>query len=206
MNTIARRGLAMLLAALWIAPPVGALDYPLTSESIREAYFIGKENLDRRQEFFRAYRHPLPSPFRPDVHRIEVETPFAVAVEALSRTPLEYHSPDAVQDYLGKPWNVRVHVEIYLTATYPRPTDTPRSLARFSNTFEVHLRQRDEIAPLGIDGAPIWDDHTLLGYRGATIDVDYDIGKIDASEPLAVEVATPDGQRVQTTFAIQDLR
>jgi hypothetical protein len=40
-TTILRSCLSILLAAISLAPPVSALDYPLSSEAIREAYFLG---------------------------------------------------------------------------------------------------------------------------------------------------------------------
>ncbi len=46
--------------------------------------------------------------------------------------------PDAEQDYLGKPGEFRVHVEIYFTDTYPKPTDTAGSLGDFWSDFQVH--------------------------------------------------------------------
>src|SRR5277367_3313649 len=114
MKAIARWGLSVLLLALMIAQPALAFDYPLSPEAIREAYFLAKENPDKKQAFFEDYRHHLPVPKSgADVALIEVETPFACVVDAISQTPMTYHAPDAEQDYLGKPGQFRVHVEIY---------------------------------------------------------------------------------------------
>jgi hypothetical protein len=206
MKPIARWVLGVPLLVALLAPPIQAMDYPLSSESIREAYFIGKENLDRRQAFFQPYRHVMPLPKSgPDVHMIEVETPFALLVDAMARSPITYHAPDAVQDYLDEPAPFRVHVEIYLTATYPAPTDTPASMHNFWKTFQIHLTQDAEIQPRSVNGALI-PDISEKSIVGATVDADYDGGKIDGSEPVTVDVDTPDGQKVETTFAIRDLR
>jgi hypothetical protein len=40
-TTTLRSCFSLLLVAIFLAPPVSALDYPLSSEAIREAYFLG---------------------------------------------------------------------------------------------------------------------------------------------------------------------
>ena len=45
-----------------------------------------------------------------------------------------------------------------------------------------------------------------VGYSGATIDADYDAEMIQADAVTTVEVDTPDGQRVETTFDLSSLR
>jgi hypothetical protein len=208
MKAIARWSLSVLLLALMIAQPALAYNYPLSSEAIREAYFLAKENPDKRQAFFEAYRHNLPVPKTgADVALIEVETPFACLVEAIARTPMTYHAPDAQQDYLGKLGQFRVHAEIYFTATYPKATDTAASLGEFWRDFQVHLKQDAEIQPLSVHGKPIHNHHTIGGgYVGAIIDGDYDVAKIDSGAPTTIEVDTPDGQQVETTFLLNTLR
>jgi hypothetical protein len=207
MKAIWRWSLSILLLALLIAQPVRAFDYPLSSEAIREAYFLGKENPDRRQSFFQPYRHSMPTPKTgADVGLIEVETPFACVVDSMAQAPSTYHAPDAVQDYLGKPGQFRVHVEIYFTDTYPKPTDTAATLGNFWEDFHVHLKQGAEIKPRAVHGEPIYNDQTISGYIGANIDLDYDVKKIDSGGLTTIDVETPDGQDVQTTFSLNNLR
>jgi hypothetical protein len=40
----------------------------------------------------------------------------------------------------------------------------------------------------------------------AAIDVDYDVRKIDSGALTTVDVDTPDGQNIETTFALNGLR
>lgn len=207
MKPILRWGVPVLLATLLIAPPALSYDCPLSPEAIREAYFLAKANPDKRQKFFEPYRHTPPLPESgPNVALIEVETPFACLVDAIAQTPLSYHAQDAEKDYLGKPGQFRVHVEIFFTATYPKATDTAFTLGNFWQDFKVRLRQDAEIPSRSIHGQPIYDDDTLSGYSGATIDVDYDVAKIDNAGISTVEVDTPDGQQVETTFSLNSLR
>ncbi len=207
MNTSARPALSILLLAAMAAQPLLAFDYPLSPEAIREAYFLGKANLDKKQAFFKKYQHNLPVPESgPQVGLIEVETPFACLVDEIAQKPLNYYAQDAEKDYLGKPGKFRVHVEIYFTPTYPKATDTAARLGNFWEAFHVNLKHRADVQPITVHGQTIYNDETISGYIGATIDTDYNVKKIDAGDITTVEVDTPDGQQVETTFELNELR
>jgi hypothetical protein len=201
------RSLFPVFLAVLIAQPALGFDCPFSSETIRDAYFLAKANPDKRQEFFERYRHNLPPPKSgANVGLIEVETPFGFLVDALTQTPMDYHTDDAEKDYLGKPGQFRVHVEIYFTDTYPKPTDTAGTLGEFWNDFHVHLKRDSEVHVRSVHGEPIYSDETISGYQGALIDVDYDVNKLDSGALTTIEVDTPDGQEVETTFSLNELR
>jgi hypothetical protein len=207
MKPTARWVLFVLLPAILIAQPALAYDYPLSPEAIREAYFLARASLDKQQAFFEPYRHVLPIPKSgPHVRLIELETPFACLVDAIARAPMGYHAPDAEKDYLGKQGQFRVHVEIAFTATYPNPTDTAQALGSFWQDFHIRLKQDAEIPSRSVSGQPIYDDDTISGYSGATIDVDYDVKKINPAASTTIIVDTPDAQQFETTFALNSLR
>ncbi len=201
------RSLFPVFLAVLIAQPALGFDCPFSSETIRDAYFLAKANPDKRREFFERYRHNLPPPKSgANVGLIEVETPFGFLVDALTQTPMDYHADDAEKDYLGKPGQFRVHVEIYFTDTYPKPTDTAGTLGDFWNDFHVHLKQDSEVHGRSVHSEPIYSDETISGYQGALIDVDYDVNKLDSGALTTIEVDTPDGQEVETTFSLNELR
>lgn len=207
MRRSGRSGLSILLLVLTAAQPALAFDYPLSPEAIREAYFLGKQNADRRQEFLRPYKHSLPVPETgPQVGLIEVQTPFTFVAEQVASRHGNYHAQEAEQEFLGKRGHFRVHVEIYFTATYPAANDTAASLGKFWEDFTIHLKQKEEIPSLKVVGQPIYSDQTISGYMGALIDVDYDVKKIDPGAATTVEVDAPDGQQVETTFDLLQLR
>jgi hypothetical protein len=68
------------------------------------------------------------------------------------------------------------------------------------------MKQRAEIEPRSIHGQPIYDDDTISGYDGAMIDVNYDVTNIDPGALTTIVVETPDGQDVETTFDLSQLR
>jgi len=207
MKPLIRPAFSILLIALFATQPNFAFDYPLSPEAIREAYFLGKQNPERRQAFLQPYKHSLPVPESgPQVGLIEVETPFVFIAEQVSATGTDYHAQDAEQEFLGKPGHFRVHVEIYFTATYPGANDTAESLGKFWEDFTIHLKQKAEIPALKVSGEPIYSDQTISGYMGAKIDVDYNVKKIDPGALTTIEVDTPDGQDVETIFDLSQLK
>ncbi|MGH9690825.1 MAG: hypothetical protein ACRD4C_07050 [Candidatus Acidiferrales bacterium] len=207
VDTTHLRFLTLSLALAILGPPATGFDYPLSTEAIRQAYFLGKENPDRRAKFLADYVHHLPMPAKgPNIGSIEVETPFACIVDTVAHAPMDYHAPDAEHDFAGKPACFRVRVEIYFTPSYPGDAHAAAALGDFWNDFKVHLKQDTEIASNGVHGQPIHSDQTISGYMGAEILVDYDVKKIDRTAPVRIAVIAPGGQEVKTTFDLGALR
>ena len=97
-----------------------AYDYPLSSEAIREAYFIGNRRDKSAADFIQKYTHHFPVPDSgPYVAMIQLETPYAQIVERAEQA-VNYHAPDAVQEFLGRPAAFRLRVQIYFTPSYTR--------------------------------------------------------------------------------------
>jgi len=204
MKQIARWALSILLLAVLVAQPAFAYNSPLSPEAIREAYFLGKEDANKRADFISKYTLQLPAPKKGvDVGAIEFETPFVMIANRVARSVSNYFAPDAEQDYLGKPEICRVRVFIYfcydnlgvIYGTGPQMD------------FAVKLRQRDkEILSQAHALVPIVWDGPGSGAAGMELDLDYDADKIDSSAPADVEVLTPDGQEIHATFDLDSLR
>jgi hypothetical protein len=209
MRTRARPVLLILLLAAMTAQPMLAFEYPLSSEAIREAYFLGRGNPDKKNAFFEKYRHNLPVPESgPHVSLIEVETPFACLVDEINSGSPNDHAQEAERKYLGKPGHFRVHVDIYFTPSYPGPAFNDIAPVGVWEDFKVHLKQEAEIEPQSIHGQLIYsyDDSDQGGIVGATIETDYEVEKIDSGSITTVEVDTPAGQNVETAFPLNGLR
>ena len=217
MKSPARWKLPILLFALALIAIEPALAYnnSLSSEAIREAYFLGKRNDEQTTAFFRKYVHALPAPESgPYVSSIGIETPYWAIVRRVQRAPIGYHAEEAEQEFLGKAGIFTVFVEIDFTPSYPDP-------ARFSTyvngavlvpdfwkDFKVHLKQDRKIEAQSVDGEPIYSDYAIdeYGLAGAEVELEYDPAKMDSATPATVDVRTPDGQDVQTTFDLAQLR
>jgi hypothetical protein len=204
MKLIGRWALSILLLAVLVAQPAFAYNTPLSPEAIREAYFLGKVDANKRAEFISKYTRQLPAPEKGvDVGAIQFETPFVMIANRVARSVSNYFAPDAEQDYLGKPEICRVRVFTYFTylnqgviyGTGPQID------------FAVKLRQRDEeIASQAHAMLPITWDGPGSNAQGMELDLDYDADKIDSSVPADIEVLTPDGQEIHATFDLDSLR
>lgn len=211
MKTRFHRAILSFLIAVAIVLPALAYDYPLSSEAVREAYLLGKGDAAKRDEFFAKYtQHPPLPKTGPHVEMVQLETPFAVVVEHSSKT-INYHAPDAAEEFEGKPGVFRVHVEIDLTDSYGAQLPSETSEIRFRpddfwRDFKIRLIQGKEIHARGVHGTPLYSsDATISGLIGARVDLEYDAAKIK-SDDATVEVITPDGQDVKADFDLGTLR
>jgi hypothetical protein len=136
-------------------------------------------------------------------------------VRRVQRASGEYHAQEAEEEFLGKPGTFGVFVQIDFTQSFPDPSQfSPHGtnavvMPAFWQDFKIRLKQDREIEPESVEGGPSYSDVGPVdeyGFAGAEVDLDYDPAKIDASSPLTVEVLTPDGQDVQTTFDLSQLR
>jgi hypothetical protein len=204
--------------ALLLALPVLAYQYPLSTNDIRDAYFMGARNDEFTAAFFADYSKHLPAPQSgPDVDQISIDTPYTQIVRR-SMGAVNYNSVEAVEEFDGKPMIFRVFVRFYFTDTYnPAPLPhadgislIPLAYPDFWDDFKVRLIQDKEIRPKSVRGAPIYPILTDVDGPpplpiGGTIELEYDPAKIDTAD-ATVEVITPDGQDIQVPFPLSQLR
>lgn len=108
----------ILMFVLVGASSVLAYDYPLSTEDIRSAYFIGNRRDVTTAEFLERYTRRFPAPGNgPQIGMIQLLSPYAQVVER-AKEALDYYPPDAVQEFLGKPGDFRLRVQIFFTPTY----------------------------------------------------------------------------------------
>jgi hypothetical protein len=201
-TTILRSYFSVLLAAISLAPPVSALDYPLSSEAIREAYFLGSGDPEKRVLFFDKYaKHYLIAKSGPYVASIRFETPYYIIAERVSQAFTNYHTPDAEQEYLGKPGLCRVRVEIYYGIS-----DIPT--AHYQTNYDIQLKQHDKEILI----KRTWTEGMVSGndfgptIPGVYVTAEYNADDIDSEAPATVEVLAPDGNNVNETFDLDSLR
>jgi hypothetical protein len=186
-----------MFVGLAVALPAAAYDYPLTSTSIRDAYFLGKRHGGLGTEFLADYRRTIPS-LRVEefVSFARIETPF-VQVAVQSSQKLNYSAQDAVQEFLGKALSFRIHLEICYMSDAP------------PEAVKIKLVQnRKEIAPLEVKRAAFYaptDPYTRVASIGETFDMEVDPSKLDGSA-LAIYIETPDGRNAIVEFDLQSLR
>src|SRR5580693_9336586 len=90
------------VALLAAAPPVSALDYPLSDTAVRSAFMTGNNKNDRTAELFLKYAHSFPAPAAgPHVASIILQTPYEQIAELGATTVTDYHAQEAEQDFRG---------------------------------------------------------------------------------------------------------
>jgi hypothetical protein len=197
-----------------IAFPASAYEYPLSSEAIREAYFLGARHHDEMSAtVFAEYAHPLPKPKSgPYIAWIGIETPYMFVATEEDKSSND-RAPDAVRKFLGKPQLFRVSVEIDFTPTYPNPATASHSrngvflVPDFWKDFKIELMQDHEIPSQAVRAGPIYSYYSedVTGIIGAEIELDYNPEEIQ-SAPIKVEVITPHGRKVKTSFDLSILK
>lgn len=204
--------LILIAVILGIALPVlAAYSSPLSSTEIRDAYFIGDHRNSQTADFLAQYVHQFPNPNTDAyVDMIGIDTPFTEVVRH-SQAALNYHAPDAVEEFENKSLPFVVTVEIALNSDYPTVTGDAPALAQlvpdFWNDYKVKLIQGQEIKPATLRGGPVYAYGWVFSpmVTGARIHAIYDPAKITA-DPITIEVLMPDGQKVETTFDLAALR
>jgi len=211
-----RSGLAILTSALLMTSVAFAFKAPLSDEAVREAYFLGQRHDDRTAQFLETYRRYSPVPKTgPHVFVVELYTPYAQAVEASSKHGAGYSAQQARQDYQARGDSLRVGVYVRYTPTYgpgfpyspntvPGQTGTPKD-------FQVRLTLNGET----VECRSVRYEGTRMGTGGGKgggsrstgfiVWQEYDASN-STSTDAAVEVDTPDGQRVVAPFDLSRLR
>jgi hypothetical protein len=200
--------------AVMLASSVLASDYRLSSEAIREAYFIGNRRDKSTADFLEQYTRHFSAPRKgPDVAMIQLETPFARIVEHSEQT-LSYNAPDAVQDFLRRTPEFRLRIQIYFTPSYSAIIGSShgKTIMRaddFWREFKIELTQgTQEIHPERSTGNRLLGsgdvDHPAQ-WIGAEVQLYYPATAVH-SGPARVEVLGPEGSETRASFDFASLR
>jgi hypothetical protein len=206
MKKNARFRLFAPLLILAIALPALAYECPLTSDAIREAYFLGTGPKSKEAGFYDPYARRLTIPkTAPPTSFVTIDTPYLQVAEH-SRDATNYSSQDAVKDFFDKPAVFRVFVDIYFSPA--RPKSGASGTSGLSDDVEVKLIQHGkEIASQSSDSWQLTsfrDASTSVESVGEHVQLEYPAEKIDSSR-LKIQITTPDGQHAETTFDLAKL-
>lgn len=193
-----------------------AFELPLSEHTIREAYFIGQHHDASTKSALNPYIHHFAAPKTgPYISEIRLLTPYAQVIDVSNSQSSGYSAQQAAADYRSRSDTILVRVRIEFSATYgfleadndAKSASTEKGIKirreDFWKAFRVGLSQKDDwIDPMSLDGKATYSDN---GMDGALIWLVSDAHDI-ASESASVEVFTPDGQHVVTTFDLSSLR
>ena len=203
MKPFTSLGLQALLVLAALALPAFAYEYPLSSEAIREAYLFGKGPDSAGSDFLASYAHTLPKlKIGPYTSIVRIETPYSQIAEHARETQ-NYDSQDAVKDFLNKPAVFRVYLDICFR--YPDPSLGTSE----AGEVRIKLTQDDkEIVPKSVERSqyyPFQDAGAFIPSIGEHVQMAFGAEKIESS-PLMIEMDTPNGHHVETTFDLTTLR
>jgi hypothetical protein len=215
-NRTTKLASAVLAPVLLLSAECFAFEIPLSEHALREAYFIGQHHDASTEAALKPYVHHLPLPSKgPYISEIRLLTPYAQVIDVSNSRSSGYSAQQAVADYHARTDTVLVRVRIEFSATYgflDAGTDAKNASVEkgikirredFWKAFRVGISQKDDwIDPLSLDGEATYSE---LGMNGALIWLVCDAHDI-ASESASVEVFTPDGQHVTSTFDLSMLR
>jgi hypothetical protein len=183
---------------LLLALPAGAYDFPLTSNAIRDAYFLGKRQTGLGTDFLAQYSRSIPElKVDPYISRVRIETPFFQVAEQVSRA-LNYSAQDAVKDFYDKPAVLRMHLEICYEADAPLPNSVRIGVIQKNKPIAALSEKRSAFFPPS-------DAYTRVPNLGEKVTLEFDPGKLDSSA-LTIQIHTPDGRHAECVFDMQAIR
>lgn len=211
MKTSTRFGLSILLVTAIALPAAATYVYPLSSTDIRNAYFLGTQNDERSADVFLQYVHHLPAPKTGMyISDISVDTPYTQVAELCAKQPNE-HAQEAEEKYLGKPMSFLVRVVVFPASSgagqiLSSAGQVFPSLPDFWSDLKYGLVQDKEIPVKSMHASAIYSSGDGAPVPvGERVELEYDAAKITA-DTITIEVDTPDGQHVETTFNLAKLR
>lgn len=214
-KSLSRGGGSLLGLCLLLPHCASGYLYPLSDESVREAYFLGKST-ERAKVigFLAAYTHrfePRHDGY-PGVGVIEFQTPYEqVVLRSFEHQTTGYDAPQAQADYALQPQLV-VRVFVFVGTIDAAPTNLysdrgGRILDRredFWRAFRFHVFQGRLIEAKRIVGRPVYSQRGR-GLQGADVKLEFDAADF-ASMNTRVEVVAPDGQPAAAEFALDQLK
>jgi hypothetical protein len=194
-------GWNVLAAVVVAALSAAAYDYPLSSEAVREAYFLGQRRDMSTAKILAQYVKRLPATNAPwQVAEMEVRTPFyQVALRSWRSLP-GYSGQQAWEEYRKR--KPQIIVRVYLA------TALTQLIAREDawRVFKFRVKQEKEIPPTAVTGWPVYFyAHEGSRIGGAEVYLELDAAQV-SSGTLRVEVTSPEGQVSSAEFDLSKLR
>jgi hypothetical protein len=210
MKPRSRLAIPALLLILAVSLPALAFEYPLSSTSIRDAYFLGAENDRKTADFLAKYTNVPPGQNTgAGVTMIRMETPY-VQVVLRSMQGANYSSQDAQQEFVGKTADFEIHATVDYGAAPCGPIETASGGFRMISgdcwrNFTYRLTQKKEISAKSVEGSAVYGYGDNPVIVGGDVKLTYDISKIE-SGPAQFDVTTPGGKIISATFDLDQLK
>jgi hypothetical protein len=203
-------GAVALGLSILVTQSATAFLYPLQSEQVREAYFLGRTSDSEKLKKFldQCVRHFPPPVKGPHVESVEFRTPYEQVVLRSWERSMGYSAQQAEKDYAAQPDLVVVRVRVRPTPTYPGPfahaSDAkgvaPGRSEDFWPGFRFLVAQEHSIEPKKVSSRYL--GRTSLGAREVVLE--FDAAQF-TSGTVAVDVTAPEDQTIHAEFDLDRL-
>ena len=196
-----RVAVAILTFSGCLPIPAQAYQQQLTTEAIREAYFLGSRNDEITLEFWNHYERifPASSPYL-HVGAVEVLTPYAQVVFAAQHYMTNENAVDAVQKYAGRtlPFIVRVTID-YPANSLPDAYDIEAQ-------SHLVVSQNRRLKPRKTAWHPVYvGTGKYRSVGGMQVEQQFDAAQVSSAD-LRIRVTFPDGRHFEASFDLRRLQ
>jgi hypothetical protein len=172
----------------------------MSVESIRQAYFLGRQN-QQADQFLGHYEKELHSSSGTNIEfsKVEFLTPFAQIVKQSRFDIANENGVDADQEYQKRSWPLRMHAWCYLSVAYGSWFEQFAKLLRHSS---ISVSQLDKRTPRKTDYSKLCSGHRP---EGIGIELPFDARQFRPS-PVQIMISSGEGQRLEAIFSLDDLK
>jgi hypothetical protein len=205
--TTCRFGAAALVLLAIAAFGASAYDQPLSPESVRSAYFLGRHT-EQARSFLSRYEKGFPSPPSSEINiaRIQLLTPYAQIVSASFTDLLNNNAVDADQTYAGRSLPVLLRIWVYCPGAGMYNSGPFKQFERLVRSFTIAVSQS---RPLASQGAT----YTTLYYstdsgrwpNGLEVELTFDAAQF-RPKPVHIAISAPNGQHAEAVFDLSQLK
>lgn len=181
--------------------PVRAYQQELTSEAIREAFFLGSRNDEITADFWNHYERVFLSRSTTlHVGAVEVLTPYAQVVFAAQHHMADENAVDAVQKYASRNLPFIVRVTIYY------PTDSLSQDYDVKTQSHVAVSQGHVLKPQKTTWHPVTvSNGKSRSAPGVTVEQEFDPDQVSSGD-LTIRVTFLDRGHFETTFDLAHMK
>lgn len=205
MLIIRGQGMAILMALFFTSQTAAAqtYNYPLHSEAIGDAYFLGERNNFQTTDCLLQYIHRFTGPQagRYYISEVDISTPYQQIVLRGQRDTPGDSALQAETDLGEHPLKLIARVQVEWNSGYSDRTSRQLVPPDLSKDVSIHVSQGREITPLKTTHQGMYrsSGHSGSVFVGWLFELQFDPAKI-TSEPLRISVKTPDGQVQEAEF------
>ena len=192
-----------ILFAMFLTPQAAwAYHYPLRSEAIRDAYFLGERNNFQTTDCLLQYVHHFAEPQigRYLIAEVQIATPYQQIVLRGQRNTPGDSEVQTETDLQTQPQKFTVRVQVEWNGAYADHARRSVVPPDFSNQVSIRVAQQRDIMPSSATHRAIYSSMGRTSvFVGWLFELQFDPAKITPA-PLRISVKTSDGQVQEAEF------